>query len=43
MTSIKDQLDRIEKRISDIEADIWLLLRIQEVDYSTDSLMTFVN
>jgi hypothetical protein len=36
MTSVKEQLDRIEKRISDIEADIWFLLRVQEVDHSTD-------
>ena len=39
---VKEQLDRIEKRISDIEADLWILMKFQETDYSLDPLMSFV-
>jgi len=42
MDKIKNQLDRIEKRISDIETNIWFLMKVQETDYSTDPLMRFI-
>jgi len=42
MDKIKNQLDRIEKRISEIETNIWILMNFQEVDYLTDPLMQFI-
>lgn len=39
---LKEQLDRIEKRISNIESDLWILTKFQETDYSLDPLMSFV-
>lgn len=39
---VKEQLDRIEKRISNIESDLWILTKFQETDYSLDPLMSFV-